>query len=43
MNHVWLVTIKTAGPKRKLLVAGKLPVKDKLCYVLHLIDAEVRL
>lgn len=43
MNHLWIVTMKTAETKRKLLAARELLVKGKKCYVLDPNQAAVRL
>lgn len=43
MNHLRLMTLKTAEAKRQLLAAGGPCVKERKCYVLDLNKAKVRL
>ncbi|XP_049522543.1 uncharacterized protein LOC125945033 [Dermacentor silvarum] len=43
MSHVWLVNLRTDEAKKKLIEAGRLVVKDRLCIVIDPNRQEVRL
>ncbi|XP_049271165.1 uncharacterized protein LOC125758229 [Rhipicephalus sanguineus] len=43
MSHVWLVNLRTDEAKKKLVEAGRLVVKDRLCIVIDPNRQEVRL
>ncbi|CAN7983322.1 unnamed protein product [Ixodes hexagonus] len=43
MNHLWIITLKTADTKQRLVDAKELCIKDKRCLVVDPDNAEIRM